>query len=67
MVSCQIGIAGRDFLQAKHVEIGQAAHVCHDAVQIDADANAEAMRSALQIVVSVADAEELEQTGKDDY
>ena len=37
------------------------------AVQIDADANAEAMRSALQIVVSVADAEELEQTGKDDY
>jgi hypothetical protein len=37
------------------------------AVQIDADANAEAMRSALQIVVSVADAEELKQTGKDDY
>ena len=37
------------------------------AVQIDADANAEAMRSALQIVVQVADAEEKEQTGKDDY
>lgn len=37
------------------------------AVQIDADANAEAMRSALQIVVQVADAEEQEQTGKDDY
>jgi hypothetical protein len=37
------------------------------AVQIDADANAEAMRSALQIVVTVADAEELKQTGKDDY
>ena len=37
------------------------------AVQIDADANAEAMRSALQIVVSVADAEELKRTGKDDY
>ncbi len=37
------------------------------AVQVDADANAEAMRSALQIVVAVADAEELKQTGKDDY
>ena len=37
------------------------------AVQIDAEANAEAMRSALQIVVQVADAEELKQTGKDDY
>jgi hypothetical protein len=37
------------------------------AVQIDADANTEAMRSALQIVVQVADAEELKQTGKDDY
>ncbi|HEX6644615.1 MAG TPA: YbjN domain-containing protein [Gemmatimonadales bacterium] len=37
------------------------------AVQIDADANAEAMRSALRIVVQVADAEELTQTGKDDY
>jgi len=37
------------------------------AVQIDADANAEAMRSALRIVVQVADAEELKQTGKDDY
>ena len=37
------------------------------AVQIDADADAEAIRSALQIVVTVADAEELKQTGKDDY
>lgn len=37
------------------------------AVQIDAGADAEAMRSALEIVLRVADAEELEQTGKDDY
>jgi hypothetical protein len=37
------------------------------AVQIDADANADAMRSALRIVVQVADAEERTQTGKDDY
>ena len=37
------------------------------AVQIDAGANADALQSALEIVIQVADAEELEQTGKDDY